>query len=64
MAQFRVTADKIWHSGECRHYFKGDVITLPDTVVPKEGGSVEPIKPTKKGKAEAEAPAEGADPLA
>ena len=25
MPQFRVVADKLWHSGECKHYHKGDV---------------------------------------
>lgn len=56
MAQFRVIADKLWHSGECRHYHKGDVVTLPDTVVPKPDGAIEAIEPkapAKGGKAKA-----------
>lgn len=52
MPQFKVLADKVWHSGECRHYHKGDVITLPDSVVIKEGNAtLEPIKATKAAKA-------------
>lgn len=50
MAQFRVTADKLWHSGECRHYHKGDVVTLPDTTVPKPDGAIEAIEPKGKAK--------------
>jgi len=61
MPQFRVIAEKLWHSGECKHYHKGDVVTLPEGTVAKEGGSVELIetKP-KKGKA-AEASTEGTE---
>ena len=59
MPQFKVLADKVWHSGECRHYHKGDVITLPDSVVIKDdSGTLEPIKATKAPKAK---PAEGAE---
>lgn len=57
MPQFRVVADKLWHSGECKHYHKGDVVTLPEGTVAKEGGSIEAIEPkapvkAAKGKAE------------
>ena len=53
MPQFRVIAEKLWHSGECKHYHKGDVVTLPEGTVVKEGGSIELIEP----KAPARAPA-------
>lgn len=56
MAQFRVIADKIWHSGECKHYHKGDVVTLPDAVVPKPDGAIEAIDPKGKGKGKAAQP--------
>lgn len=72
MPQFRVVADKLWHSGECKHYHKGEVVTLPEGTVAKEGGSIEAIEPkpaakTAKGKAaqtEGDKPEGGDDTLA
>lgn len=55
MAQFIVKADKLWHSGECKTYVKGDIVSLPDDT--KVSDSIAPVK-KGKGKAEAEAPAE------
>ena len=56
MAQFRVVAEKLWHSGECKHYLKGEVVNLPDGTTVKEGGAIEPIR-AKSGKAK-DTPAE------
>lgn len=49
MAQFVVIADKLWHSGECKTYVKGEIVTLPDNTQVGDGDVIAPLK--KKGKA-------------
>jgi hypothetical protein len=55
MAKFVVTADKFWHSTECRLYKAGDVIELPDSTKTTETSSVQPFKePKPKAQAKGE----------
>lgn len=47
LAKFEVVHDKLWHSGECRFYVKGDVIELPADTKVTENSSVRPVEKTK-----------------
>lgn len=53
MAKFVVTADKFWHSTDCRMYKAGDVVELPDNTKTTETGSVQPFKEPPKAKPKA-----------
>ncbi|MCH2240981.1 MAG: hypothetical protein MK041_03395 [Aquabacterium sp.] len=49
-AEYRVVADKLWHSSECRMYHKGDTVTLPAGLKLTEDSAVEPIEPVRAAK--------------
>jgi hypothetical protein len=53
MAEFKVVADSLWHSGECRPYKKGDIVKLPANTKVTDESSIARVvaeKPEGKGK--------------